>query len=471
MNIPKAATKLFSAKIGGQIIGFIGLIYFARSLGAEQLGIFFLFQAAVSLLAILSDFGIREGIEKRVSEGENPSKYLTSGMIMKLLLVSIVGLLVYIFRDYTNAYIGGEVAVLLIAALVCKSFVEAVIHALRGELRVGETASLEFARQLIWVGAGAILILMGLNYNALIYSYIGGLIVVLLWGLSKLSMSFDFPSRSYISSIWEYSKYSFIGAIGGTFYSWIDVIVIGFFLTSTHVGAYEMAWRIAGAVTMLSGTIAFTVFPQVSKWDAEQNIDKIEELLPKALTASFFLVIPALFGTVVLSQEILGILFGDEFVIASLVLITFMVVNLIQAVTVITSRVLRAIGHPKLVAKARMVSITLNVSLNILFVWLFGIVGAAIATGFAFTVFSYLVLLYLKRYIRIHFWYYEIGWFVFASSVMALIVLSIKLSMGIESLPQLFAVIGLGVTIYITILLIPKKIRMKITNLSSQITA
>lgn len=469
MNIARAATKLFTARLASQIIGFLGLTFFARQLGAEQMGIFFLFQAVLFILAIPADVGIKDGIEKRISEGENPGKILTTGLLLKLVFSLGLGVGLLAIRDIVNNYIGGQVVFFLVLALVLNALSEVAIRTLSGELRVGETASLQLARQVVWVGVGALLVWRGFGYLGLIYSFILGLGVVFFWGMYKRSTKFGSISQDHASSLWAYSKYSFVGAVGGTFYSWMDVAVIGLFLPPSHVGAYEMAWRVGTVVTLLSSSIAMTVFPQVSEWDSENSREKIESLIPQTITPSLILVIPAFFGTILLSREILGILFGQEFEIAWRVLILFMGINFVQATVAIFSRILKAINYPELVAKARIISLLINIILNIVFVWQFGIIGAAIATGLALMTFTVLILLYLKNHVRIKFPYHEIGWCIGASILMALVIVVVQLLVVINTYHRLFGIVSLGIAIYLILILIYKPFRSKFMDATQNI--
>jgi len=228
----------------------------------------------------------------------------------------------------------------------------------------------------------------------------------------------------------------------------MDVAVIGFFLTQSHVAVYEVAWRVTAVVILLSNAIAATIFPQVSQWHGEEAIERIEELLPKAIAPSLFLVIPAFFGTLLLSGDILGLIFGSEYAAGWLVLITLMGEKLLQAVHVILGRSLQAINQPGLAAKAGVVAMILNLILNLVLVWQYGIVGAAIATAVSFIVNSLLHARYLSRFVSIHIPYRQIAGSIAASIGMVIVILSVQSVVVIDTLPRLFAVVALGAAVY-----------------------
>lgn len=429
------------------------------------MGVFFLFQTVLSLIALPADLGIRDAIEKRISEGGNKKEILTTGFIIKIFLSLLLGIFILIFRENINDYIGANASYLLIIGLILKGLSDAVIRTLRGELRVGETASLQISETITWVGIGALLVIYGVGYRGLIFGLVASLFIVFSWGTYKKSTKFGRFSFDQARSMWDYSKYSFIGAMGGSFFSWMDVAVIGFFLPQNYVGAYEMAWRIGAAATILSSTIAVTIFPQVSHWSAEEAYSRIESLLPKAFTISMFLVIPALFGSIVLSEDILRLIFGEGFALAKNVLIIFMGINIFKSITVINSRVLKAIDHPELVAKARIISIISNAFLNMILVWQFGIIGAAAATGISFTTYTILSVLFLRRHMKIIVPYVKLFWFLVASVIMAIIVFMFKRFVEVHSVVDLTLAIVIGMMFYFSIVLIYEPIRRDLAEL------
>lgn len=69
VNISRAVSAEFLVRILMMVVSFVGIAYFSRTLGATELGVFFLFKAALAFLAIPADFGTRLAIEKRISEG------------------------------------------------------------------------------------------------------------------------------------------------------------------------------------------------------------------------------------------------------------------------------------------------------------------------------------------------------------------------------------------------------------------
>jgi len=457
MNLARSSLKLFAANITGSVLQFLGIAYFARVLGPSPMGVFFLFQALLGIFAIPADFGIRGAVEKRISEGSSQGTFLSSAIVLKLIPISAITLGILLLQPWINNYLGAELAILLAIALILQEAAQLSIVVLKAELRVGETAVLQVARQATWLGVGGIFVNRGLGALALIYGLLAGLFLVLIWGWYKVSVVPNHPSREHARSLYNYGKYNVVSSIGGYFYSWMDVAIIGLFLTQAHVGAYEVAWRVTTIVILLSRSIATAVFPQFSEWSGEGAKDRIEDLIPQVLTPSLILVIPAFFGTLLFSKEILGLVFGTEYTIAWLALIILMFDQVTEAPQVVFGRSLQAIDRPDLAARATIVGVMLNLILNIVLVWKFGITGAAIATMIA-SLISGLLLhwIYLSRHLSVKIPYSELFACVLAAVSMTLLLVPVRWLISVNSLIELLFVISLGATIYtVSILLFP----------------
>lgn len=448
MNLARSSIRVFVSRAAGSLIVFIGITFFARELGAHQMGVFFLFQALLGMIAILADFGINSGLTKRISEGKSPGSVLSTAIVLKVLLLFpfVVGIL--LFQEPINDYLGEELALYIVLGLFLQESAKLTMHILQGELRVGETAGPTFFQKVMYVIVGTALILSGFRVQGIIYGFFAGFVVLLGWGAWKSSTSLQAPSFEHARSLFDYSKYAFISSIGGYFYSWMDIAIIGFFLTQSAVGVYEIAWRVTAVVMLFSSSIATTIFPQVSQWSADDATERIETMLSEAIAPSLFVAIPAFFGIVLFSQEILGFVFGTEYATGSLVLIILMGEKVVQSVHLILGRSLQGINHPDLAAKAGIISIALNFALNVILVIEYGIVGAAVATATSFVVNSILHAYYLSNFVSIRIPYAQIGGCSLASLGMAIVLYGVESFVAIESLEQLVGIILFGVTIY-----------------------
>ena len=122
MNIARTSAIVFSNRFASLIISFLGIAIFARELGAAALGIFFLFQAALSSLQLFTNVGTRISVEKRISEGEEAADYLTTAILLKLGIIILASIPIFLLSGYIDGYIGLGVTEWLILALTLNEF-------------------------------------------------------------------------------------------------------------------------------------------------------------------------------------------------------------------------------------------------------------------------------------------------------------------------------------------------------------
>lgn len=466
MNIARSSIRVFVARASSSFITFLGLAYFARELGSHEMGVFFLFQALLGMIAVPADFGIGSGVTKRLSEGESTGSILSTAIVLKLLLLLPFIAGIVLFQDPINNYLGADLALLLIFALILQEAANLAMKVLKGELRVGETSGPVFARKFVYIGSGAILVTLGSGVEGLIYGLFAGTFTMLFLGLWKSSTTPSTPSFKHARSLFDYSKYAFISSIGGYFYSWMDVAIIGLFLSQSEVGIYEIAWRITAVVMLFSSSLATSIFPQISRWHTEDAIERISSMLSEAVPLSLFIAIPSFFGTALFSREILGLVFGNEYIGGWLVLIILMGEKTIQSVQAILGRSLQSINQPNLAARASIVAIFSNIVLNIILVSVYGIVGAAIATTISFGVNSILHYYYLSKFIQLEISNGQIAGCLVSGLGMYISLMFIKSQLGVDSVLALLLYVFGGAILYIGFsLLVPQSRNMLVNNL------
>lgn len=450
MDLSRSALKIFLAKGGNAVVFFAGITVFARELGPSQIGVFFLFQTVLGLTTIVADFGVRGALEKRLSEGQRPGTMVATAIALKLVTIAGAAGVILLIRPYLNQYLGGEYAAYLVIALTVQEFADLFIQAVRGELRVGETAIIEFAREVTWATSGLILVSAGYGVTGLIYGLILGSTMAACWAFFKLETRVGRPTELSAWSLYDYAKYYFLSSVSGKVYQWMDVAIIGLFLTYADVGAYEVAWEVTLLVLLVSKTLSITLFPQMSQWSAEAAVARIEAVVPDAIGVALFLSIPAFVGIFVLNYEVLSVIFGPEYTIAAGVIVVLMVEKVFQSVNDVFGSTLRGIDRVDLVARAVVVTIAVNLVLNVVLVLTIGLVGAALATMTAAIVQTLLNGRYLSQNITLRLPYRLIAWSIVNAATMGVIVAGVRLLLPFEGMILLAICVGVGAASYLS---------------------
>lgn len=462
MNIAKHSGKLFTSQAINAVIGFVGIAFFARELNPSQMGVFFLFEAVLGILSLVADLGLKGAVEKRMSEGQPGGEVLSTALLMKAALLITISVVILPLSGFFNSYVGMNISVFLLVSLALKEIAEMQVKVLGGEKRVGEQATPEIAREVFWVGIGSILVTQGYGVTGLIYGYFAGFLAMFLWSFHLSETSVGRPSVRCGRSLFEFSKYYVVSDAQSYIYSWMDIAIIGLFLTQAAAGVYEIAWRISESIVILSYAIATTVLPQISSWHAQGLTDRIGDLISRAIVPSLVFVIPAFGGAIILSTEILLLLFGSEYVAASLVLVILSGEKIGQVLYRLFSQSLSGINQPDLAARAIVITITTNTVLNVVLVQFIGIEGIALATAVSFTLGAFLHGRSLAQYTAIRFPGRKIGWCVFSTGVMVAVIQGISSVYAVNDLLTLCGVIISGAVVYSAILVVYQPIRIQL---------
>ena len=454
MDIKKSTVKIFVARTVGFVASFGGIVFFSRTLGAQQMGVFFLFQACLNVLSYAADFGLRGAVEKRVSEGNRMGRVISTGIVVKTIPIVLISALILVFRSEINEYTGQRVAKFLLIGIAVHEFFQFTIRVLNGELNVEKTAVILASRHFVWISIGSVFVLRGWGVRGMIIGYLLGYALMTALGALRVSTSIRPPTVEQARSLVRYAKYDAITGGGWRLYSWIDVLIIGFVLSQAAVGAYEIAWKVAGITMLFGEAIRTTIFPQISQWYENGHRKRVESLLSTVLTPSLFFVIPSFFGAIFLSEELLREVFGPDFAVASGVLIVFMGQKLFQAVDQVYGRTLQAIDRPDLAAYATVAGVVANLGLNIVLVLSFGIIGAAFATALSYGIMAVIRVRFLSHHIQIELPTREIAWCTVSSAGMAVVVLGVKSVVVIRGLLAVLELVALGGAVFVGLWLV-----------------
>jgi O-antigen/teichoic acid export membrane protein len=178
-----------------------------------------------------------------------------------------------------------------------------------------------------------------------------------------------------------------------------DIIILGLFTSSSLIGVYTVAWNIGHFLILFSGSLKSTLFPEMSKLTANHDSDTVAKLVNKSLAYAGLFTIPGLVGGALIGDRILSV-YGPEFTKGFDVLIILIFANLLMGYQTQLLNALNAIDRPELSFRANFWFALVNISLNIVFIYRYGWVGAAIATAASVGISLTIVYTYASRIIR-----------------------------------------------------------------------
>lgn len=169
----------------------------------------------------------------------------------------------------------------------------------------------------------------------------------------------------------------------GMFFSLIDTIMLGRYVSGEYIGYYGVAWGLVGSAVAIAMFIPGSLMPVFSSLKKKE----LDRLFQKTLKFTFLI---SLIGAVllVLISPYLIILYGVKYSSALLILKVVSVVIVIDSVSAVYVVYFNSLKKTRLVASLLLVSTVLNIILNFFFIhygikvngMMGGVLGAGIAT-------------------------------------------------------------------------------------------
>lgn len=183
----------------------------------------------------------------------------------------------------------------------------------------------------------------------------------------------------------------FVMILAQTIFNSSDITMLGLMKGDYEVGIYSTAHKIEGIIAQVVSSLAWVVMPRMSAYFAEGNYEKINALLRKVFNILVFIGVPAIAGSIVLSNEIVLIVGGVSYLASALPLDILMMsfgFSLLGG-SFLGNMVLLPSKNEKTYMYICCVATVINVVLNLILIRLWGAVAAAGTTAFC----SFLMML------------------------------------------------------------------------------
>ena len=361
-----------------QGMGYISLFFVARYMGPKALGMLAFGLSYIALFQPFGDMGYGTAHTKRVSEGKDLGRCNGTYFTIRITLLSVMTLVVLgsvFFSKFVldKTFISKEHE-LVIYILLFHNFIAGIA----AMLKVTYTARKEVAKvnisniagKFVTVSGKVIVALSGLGVVMLAGANLIGSIVILIVAIIFFrGYPLKKPSLEYFKN---YTRFAipviFIGFLS-KYAANIDKVMIQFFWSAADVGYYSAAKQITMIFSSITLSSAALIFPTISHYHSKNNFEAIRVLSDKAERYLSMILFPVIAFTIVFSKEICSLLLGSRFMVsAPMILIILICVVYINAISSNYASQIMGTDHIKLLAKLSVLTMGLNILLNVLFI-------------------------------------------------------------------------------------------------------
>ncbi len=373
----------------------LGLLFLAytqlfRYLGPTGSGQFQFVLSYVTLFGVIIDFGIQQYIIKKISEDRAKAKhYFHNFLAVETVLAGVVyGSMLLI--AYLNNY-----EPVVFKAIAVAGFGTA-LHGLTYPFLAVITASYDLKKAALLNFISSV-INVGIIFLTI---WTGGSIVMLtsqqvIYGFLALTMYYQFV-KPYIGKPEMFkgimsldfvvvkkillASVPFAMLVGfSTIYNRIDIVLITKFLGYTQTGLYTAAYKFFDLMAFFPAVVSHSLYPVFATFMAEKKISDVRQVLEKYLRFMAAIALPLATGGMLLSEQIIRLLAGEEFAPAADVLAVLVWAPAILFIYIVVNALVVS-QLTKLATIVTGVNVVINIVGNIILLPRYGIISAAIMT-------------------------------------------------------------------------------------------
>ena len=391
-SLKKSGLITFLTQVSVFIFGFATSIILARVLGPEDRGIYALIILIPAVMGLLGTLGMEIANTYFSANKKYKLSDIVSNSLVSSIVLGLIIILLFWVASTTNAFqeflIANNItffylwlAVFTVPIVLLSAFFNRI---LLGREEIVKFNSVGISKSIFQLGLVFVfLIVLDQGVFGAVLAYIvttvcvALLVTLFIKKLNRINFSINF---GLLKESLRYGGKGYLGNVAQFLNYRLDMLLVAYFLNVTAVGHYTIAVGIAERLWMIPGSIGTVLFPRVSAiGDTQAN-----QLTSKASRHTLFIVFILSIVLIVLAKPLILILFEISFLpsVEPLMILLPGIVALSFA-KVLTSD-LAGRGTPEFGTYASIVSLAVNIPLNLYFIPKWGISGAAFASSIAY---------------------------------------------------------------------------------------
>jgi O-antigen/teichoic acid export membrane protein len=176
-----------------------------------------------------------------------------------------------------------------------------------------------------------------------------------------------------------------------------DILMLASISGSESAGIYQAAVRSAEFVAFSLIIVNMAIQPTLSRLYASGDLERLQRVITASARATLLFAFPVALVMVVFAKPIMVMVFGQEFETGAICLIILSSAQVINAAMGSVGQILNMTGYEKDAAQGMAIGAIANVLLNAMFIPLWDITGAAVATGASLIIWNLVLAIKVRQ--------------------------------------------------------------------------
>ena len=371
------------SKLAVAVLSIFTLRYSTQYLGADVYGQYATVVAYVTIFTLLTDLGLTAISSREIAKHpEDTDKIIGNSLAMRVLLSLIITPLIALGGWWLYAAKPGQVKVgiaLMVLTLVFGS-VQSVVSALftakhRNDIPAALTVINKFAYLICIVAAGS----LGLGFYGFVYAAIITALVTAaigtVWAARRIRLRPMFHFGHWKTMAKTSIPLGVIQIINLLYYK-VDTVMLSVMRSPREVGLYTIAYGIIDVIVTIPSMFMTSLMPSLAVADKQ----RLEALVQRAFYLLAFAAVPVGVGGALLSHEIIPLISTHEFLEAATPFAVLALGAGFSYLNAVFGFASVAVNKQSRLLKVSVMTLVLNIIINLFTIPHFGVFGAALAT-------------------------------------------------------------------------------------------
>jgi O-antigen/teichoic acid export membrane protein len=384
-RITKNTFYLIISDLINKILGLVFIFYVARFLGDTNFGKYSFALAFTLFIYTLTDIGLSNYMVRELARNIEKINCFIDNILSIKIILSLLSALLIVFLMQLLDYSEEMKHIIYIFSIfwIVSSFSYTLKSIFRSYEIMEYEALTSIIERLISFSYGIYLLFSGYGLIEISEAILFASIMSLLIGLYTVCIKYHVPRFSVNIKIWKQilsnSVHFGLVSIFIVIYFKIDVIMLSFMKGNEVVGWYNASYILIDSLMFISSFYLISIYPVLSRYFIESK-ESMNLAYIESFRYLFVISLPIAIGTTLLSEEIILLIYGSEFVNSINVLKILIWSLILVSLNSLLGTVLRSANQQKINSLISLAAVALNIGMNLLLIPKYSLDGAAFAT-------------------------------------------------------------------------------------------
>jgi len=356
----------------------------ARSIGPELYGRYTFSLTYILMFSVLANFGLESLFIREAARDRVNLAFIKDIFHLKIIL-AIVTIGTLLFSAHILNYNSEIISVLYI--LCCGLFFqilsESLLSVYRSVEKMHVTAFFSTFFRIVSAIVIGLSVYFGLGFYGIVSAFSIGNALVFMAVLILFRRDFRLLNLRISPSIWfnliRQGAPFYFSALLTMFYAKINIVILSKLASEREIGYYMAALNLVENLYFIPTAFVTSAFPAFSRLYGSSP-DALKSAYIKMTKYLIILTVAVSIGTVLVSDNIVRLIYGDQFAPAVPVLNVLIFLWVLAFFSNAQSSLLFSIQKERAQVKIMMIAVLVNAVLNFVFIRSYGYMGAAIAS-------------------------------------------------------------------------------------------